>query len=153
MKDLISKLSKDFPKFNFRSGNQFCWVPSKDQITYKPLSTQELDVWSLLHELAHAELGHKNYESDFELVLLESDAWEMACKIAQQYAIKINNDYLQNCLDSYRDWLYIRSTCPSCSATGIQINNREYRCFNCSQLWQVSDSRFARPYKIKQKTA
>ncbi len=105
------------------------------------------DEWSILHELAHAKLNHNNYYSDFELVKLELDAWQEAKEIAKNYGIKIDSEHIEDCLDTYRDWLHQRATCPTCQTVSTQRDPNTYQCFNCRTSWHVSNSRFCRPYR------
>jgi hypothetical protein len=51
-------------------------------------------------------------------------------------------------LDTYRDWLYKRSICPTCTAKCLQQGDFvHYRCFNCHTTWRVTASRFCRAYR------
>ncbi len=146
MKQLLTKVKADYPNITFVKGAAFCWSPEDKRITYKRLS-KEVDAWSLLHELGHAILSHNTYQSDFELLKLEAAAWHAAEKLARHYDCLIDGDHIQDCLDTYRDWLHRRSTCPSCGARSLQKDTETYQCFNCLCIWKVSASRFCRPYR------
>ncbi|HSX18365.1 MAG TPA: hypothetical protein VLE51_03350 [Candidatus Saccharimonadales bacterium] len=147
-KEFIAKLRRDFPKFSFKEGAQDHWSPKTNTITYKSdVSLQELQ-YGILHELAHAKLGHHNYHNDFELLKLESLAWELAAKIGKKYGVKIDDEHIQNCLDTYRDWLHARSTCPTCGMNVLQKDPYHYHCFNCQTEWKVTSGRFVRPYRL-----
>jgi hypothetical protein len=146
---LISKLKRDYPEFNFKPGKQEHWSPKTKTITYEPNNQAEQLNYGLLHELAHALLGHTNYRSDFELLKLESLAWQTAAEIGQKYGINIDDDHIQNCLDTYRDWLHRRSKCPVCGMHVMQQDVSTYKCFNCGANWHVSAGRFARSYRKK----
>ena len=150
MEKLIRKLSSDFPYINFVSGEGFCWSPQTKTVIYNIESGRKNANWTLLHEVAHAKLGHKTYSSDVQLLRIEVDAWQEACRLAKLYGInvEINDDHIQNCLDSYRNWLHQRSTCPTCDNHCLQIDSSHYRCFNCHTIWKVTTSRFCRPYRI-----
>ena len=154
MTDLLASLKKDHASLTFNENVTFSWSPAKKTITYSLKNNETLTNWSLLHEVAHALLGHKNYETDFELLLLEVAAWQKAKELANNYAIQIDEDHIQDCLDTYRDWLYQRSSCPTCSNTSLQQDATTYACFNCGASWTVTASRFCRPYRLsaKQKT-
>lgn len=146
MKKLLETLSQRHPELKFTPGAAFCWSPLDRTIVYKDTSG-ELGKWSLLHEVAHALAGHQTYQSDLELLMMEVSAWHEAKKIAPEYGFEIDENHIQDCLDTYRDWLDQRSTCPLCGNTGLQHSARAYKCFNCSTKWQVSASRFCRPYR------
>lgn len=148
MRTLLNQLKNDFQEFSFVAGKSFCWSPEQGQVIYKS-GDSEVDCWSLLHELAHAVLGHKTFSTDVELLLLEVAAWEKAKELAHQYCQKIDEDHIQDCIDTYRDWLDARSTCPGCMSNSLQIDDRHYTCHNCLLTWGVSNSRFSRPYRLK----
>lgn len=132
-------------------GNTFLWSPKDKTIVYtKAKLVEQTGQWSLLHELAHATLGHQTYKNDLELLQLEVAAWKEAKKLAEQLHIDIDGNYVEDCLDTYRDWLHQRSTCPTCGNVGLQHESKEYRCHNCMSRWRVSQSRFCRPYRMKQ---
>ncbi len=155
MELLLQKLKSHHPAIEFVPGSRFSWSPVKNQVVYK-VPDDKLDkvsVWSLLHELAHALLGHNNFSSDFELLSLEAQAWSKANELAKKYGHTIDDDHIQDCLDTYRDWLYARSSCPFCSSCSLQTDSKTYACFNCGGSWQVSASRLCRAYRKKQKEA
>ncbi len=145
---LLNKLRASNPDIKFVRGDAFYWSPKDKSVTYGFASDQsEIDNWSLLHEVSHGILGHHGYKSDFELVQLEMEAWQEALILAKNYEIKIDPDHIQDCLDTYRDWLHRRSTCPTCGTVSIQKDSKTYECFNCKTSWHVSTSRFCRPYR------
>jgi hypothetical protein len=132
------------------SGDTFLWSPKDKTVVYDFTKlVEDTGQWSLLHEIAHATLGHQTYESDFELLQLEVAAWEEAKQSGAKLHIDIDDNYIEDCLDTYRDWLHQRSTCPTCGSVGLQHDPREYRCHNCLSTWHVSTSRFCRPYRMK----
>lgn len=156
MKPLLEKLQIDYPTVEFIEGSAFYWSPATQQIFYKSdVHEAELNsaTHAILHELSHALLGHRSYTTDFELVQMELAAWEHAKQLLIRYGFTISEDHVQDCLDSYRDWLYKRSICPTCSTKSIQCNEKNsYQCFNCRTHWKVTSSRFCRPYRhFKQK--
>lgn len=139
------------PHVIFMADTTFYWSPRHQTIAYTEsrLGSDE-GAWSLLHEVAHALLDHHTYETDFELLMLEVAAWNHAKNVAKGLDIAIDEDYLQDCLDTYRDWLHRRSTCPTCGNVGLQHSPSEYRCHNCHNIWHVTTARFCRPYRKKQ---
>ncbi|HSX45757.1 MAG TPA: hypothetical protein VLG27_02000 [Candidatus Saccharimonadia bacterium] len=148
MVELIQQLKKTFPKLKFKAGPQFSWSPETAEIIYKTGSASDEAGWSLLHETGHALLDHHNYRADVELLRLEVAAWQKAQELATKFGIRIDEDHIQDCLDTYRDWLYKRSICPDCSAKCLQQDDStHYRCFNCHKVWRVSSSRFCRAYR------
>ncbi len=148
MDQLVNKLSELVPEVSFNIGSEFYWSPKKQQVNYINTDTEH-NSWSLLHEASHAILDHTTYNSDFELLHLEVAAWDEAKKLGKKLNITIDEDHIQDCLDTYRDWLHQRSTCPTCSSVCFQSTANEYRCHNCYTVWKVSNSRFCRPYRLR----
>ncbi|MFI5212805.1 MAG: hypothetical protein ACHQTE_02490 [Candidatus Saccharimonadales bacterium] len=145
---LTTKLQADFPAFTFALSDQFRWSPDEKVISIDQTSD---DSATLLHELAHAALGHSHFSKDIELIEMERDAWEYASKtLGPGYNVAIDEDVVQGALDSYRDWLHARSTCPECSATGIETKKNNYKCLACTSTWRVNDARVCalRRYKL-----
>lgn len=148
MTDLLERLRVDYPAIRFIEGETFYWSPKDHSVTYGGFSTQpEIASWSLLHEVSHGILGHATYRSDFELMGLEVEAWQKARRLGRKYGVQIDPEHIQDCLDTYRDWLHRRSTCPTCGTVSLQKDPRTYECFNCKSSWHVSSSRFCRPYR------
>lgn len=147
MQALIKALAKDY-RLKFKPGPVFSWSPRDNLIIYpsQPADSQLL-AWSLLHEVGHALLKHQNYESDLELLILEAAAWHRAQRLGRRYNVAIDDNHIQDCLDTYRDWLHKRSACPRCLARGLQASSREYQCINCGQSWRVTATRFCRAYR------
>ncbi len=146
MEKLIKKLRKDHPNLVFNPGQSHCWSPEQGQIFYED-SDRPYGVEGLLHELGHARLHHKGYISDVDLLRKEVDAWQEALGLAEQYEVSFSTEHIQDCLDTYRDWIYKRSACPICLSAGVQQNERQYYCVNCAHVWGVTASRFCRPYR------
>ena len=135
----------------FMPSESYYWSPSNQTVFYQKDDSSEIGSWTMLHEACHGLLDHQTYESDFELVKLEVEAWERAEKLAADFGINLDQEHVQDCLDSYRDWQYKRSLCPRCDLGGVQIDQKTYSCLFCSDKWHVSESRFCRPYRSKSK--
>lgn len=148
MDKLLHRIAADHPQLRFAAGDSFCWSPATNQVQYERNASGVTAVFSLLHEVGHALLQHEHYKLDFELLELEVAAWERARELAGKYKIQLDEDHVQDCLDTYRDWLYRRSICPSCTTRALQLDDSaEYQCHNCRTTWRVATSRFCRPYR------
>lgn len=135
---LIKKLKIDFTQFSFQESDDFLWSPSNQTVFYVNI---EGGYAYLLHELSHGLLGHADYTRDVELLAMERTAWDKALILAKTYNEIIGSDIVEFNLDTYRDWLHSRSTCPNCQATGLQIKKRLYTCPACRHNWRVNDAR------------
>ena len=150
---LLDQVIADFPEVSFEAGEQFLWSPKEHTVFYVADTSNKAEHWALLHELSHGLLGHTTYKTDFELLQLEVAAWHKAEALAASYGLKIDENHIQDCLDTYRDWLHARSECPSCTEHGLQKNSTTYTCLNCRTEWRVSSARFCRPYRMKSKNS
>lgn len=85
----------------------------------------------LLHEVGHAILQHKDFRTDVERLKMERAAWEQARILCGRYHIHYDEDLVEAALDSYRDWLHQKSTCPECGLTRYQSRDGKYHCPGC----------------------
>lgn len=153
MDPFIKLLSEAYPSLTFISSSRCYWSPETRTIAYTSGGQGHVDKWSVLHEIGHALLDHASYDSDVELLQKEMLAWEKARSLALEYDIPIDDEHIQDCLDSYREWLSRRSTCPNCHIKTLQTSSDSYQCFNCAQTWNVTPARHSRTYRRKTKTA
>lgn len=145
---LLERIRTDYPDVSFVESANFSWHAGRRNVSFKKAGGNiEHNMWALLHELGHALLAHADYKHDMELLQIEVAAWEKARELAENYSLQIDEDYLQDCLDSYRDWLHLRATCPTCYGRALQTTASRYSCFNCQAQWKVTRSRLCRPYR------
>lgn len=143
--NVLSVLKTQYPNVNFVKGNKFAWSPSNKTVTYHITNTNDTQsAWALIHEVAHASLNHIDYKSDVDLLRHEVAAWQEAKTMAIDLGVPIDEDHIQDCLDTYRDWLHKRATCPSCNVVGLQRSDGTYGCFNCQTSWKVPSSPLCR---------
>lgn len=130
---LVARLQNDYPMFEFVASDKARWSPTEQKIYYTNDGTQTL------HELGHAILGHREYRQDIELLQIEREAWNVAMELAPTYGLNIDDNIVEQALDTYRDWLHQRSLCPRCGQTGVQsINTLSYSCPNCQHTWRAT---------------
>jgi len=138
---LAAKLAKDFPSIRFVRSDDFYWSPSTSTVHTAPVNDTS-DELTLLHEVAHAVLGHSDFKRDIDLVRIEREAWDyVRSTLAPRYGVTATEDDIEDMLDTYREWLHARSTCPHCSMTGIQTDSSLYHCLGCGHDWRVNDAR------------
>lgn len=146
---MLELLKKAFPSVTFKIGEQFAWQPKDSTILYDP-DDPHFDA-RILHEIGHALLKHDSYDRDIDLIAMERDAWQMArADLAPKFDVEIPGDIIHHDMDTYRDWLHDRSTCPHCGSSGIQIKKRDYKCVTCLLTWRVNEARTCslRRYKL-----
>ena len=130
-KCFVDKLKKDFPNYAFRNGKKFAFRPPKTIMIGPEESRDEL---LLLHEVSHAILGHENFDTDIKRLKMESEAWEKAKELALKYDVEIDEEFIQDELDTYRDWLHKKSRCPDCGLTRFQTPDGLYHCPRCESF-------------------
>lgn len=139
MSSLIHKLKTDYPTLTFFETDQFSWSPTTKTVHYSTDLAHGSEL--LLHELSHALLEHSDYQRDVQLLALETAAWEKAKQLAKTHRVRLSENVIQDHLDTYRDWMHARSTCPECTAIGYQTGKATYSCPACSHEWRVNEAR------------
>ncbi len=132
LNSLLSKLRADYPDLNFTRAERFQFSPPAT-VFYDPSETEPL---LLLHEVGHYLSKQYDYSSDIELLRIESIAWEQAHQICARYGVAWDDDFAQERLDSYRDWLHANSLCSNCQISGYQDTAGLYHCPLCAKKWQ-----------------
>ncbi len=149
IKALAKKIEKHFLAYAFTHDEDFWWS-SQQKVIYRPAITDVTAAWTLLHEIAHAELKHTAYTLDIDLLAQEVGAWEHArLVLAPRFGLQIGDDHIQDHLDTYRRWLHERSRCPECEQNAIQATQNTYNCTNCRCLWRVNDARGCALRRVK----
>ncbi len=149
--EVVAKIKSEYKNISLEPADNYYWSPSENKVFYVLNNNSIEAVWALLHEVGHALLDHTKYFSDIELVKIEVEAWNKAEELASDLDIEIDEDHIQDCLDSYRDWLHKRSLCPDCDLSGVQVNTKTYVCIFCHKRWSVTSERFCRPYRLQNK--
>lgn len=141
LNSIVDRLRTSYPDIRFEFGKVYRWSPSTQTVYYANLASNE-DLFRLLHELGHGVLGHTSFDQDIELLAMERQAWLSAQNIAKTYEYVIDDEAIENALDSYRDWLHARSRCPKCPGTGVQDKTTShYVCILCRAQWRANDAR------------
>lgn len=148
---LLANIQTDFPLVTFRESDCFRWSPDTKTLHFERASPDLIPY--ILHELGHALLSHTSYRRDIDLIKIERDAWEHARQhLAPKYKVVITDELIQENLDTYREWLHSRSSCPSCSMTGLQTTKGHYSCLACGSRWRTNEARSCalRRYRVSQ---
>lgn len=131
LQNLINRIKTDYPNFILKTGKRFAFRYPRT-ITVGPSEPSEKLL--LLHELSHALLGHKSYSRDIDRVKMESEAWEKAKELASHYGVEVDENLIQDELDTYREWLHQKSRCPRCGLTRFQTPDSKYHCPRCESF-------------------
>ena len=129
--EFLEQIKADFPEFRFINGKKFTFRPPKTIVLGPPEPFSEL---LALHEISHAILKHKTFRIDVERLKMETEAWSKARELAVRYGIEVNEDLIQDELDTYRDWLHTRSRCKKCGLTCYQTPDGIYHCPRCEEF-------------------
>lgn len=137
---LVKQLKIAYPDISFVEDGTNRWNSDQQTIFYNPEQPQaEL---LLLHEVGHMLLKHDEYFYDAELLKIEVAAWaKVRSELAAKYACPLDEDFIESVIDDYRDWLFNRSTCPTCQQIGHQIDISTYHCLQCQTKWQVNQAK------------
>lgn len=145
---LVHDIARDFPAITLVKGDTFAYSPVDNTIQYET-STPDWQYY-LLHELGHALCGHTDFHLDIDLLKMEREAWERSHQLTHRYHLPPPpTEIVESALDSYRDWLHKRSSCPTCRQSGIQKKTSTYTCLICNQQWSVTKEKVCRPYRKK----
>lgn len=137
MQKLIKQLSKDYPDLQITAGERYQFSPPNhlyyvpDDADHSPAEAKLL----LLHELGHYLTGEYDYASDIELLEIEAKAWAHARDLCSKYRLDYDEDFAEDRLDSYRDYLHYASLCPDCQLAGYQDKTGKYHCPLCAKTW------------------
>ena len=146
---MFNQVVTSFPNIDFKSSSIFAWRPSLLAIEYdeEKIGTSR-GLLLLLHEIGHHLSGHDKTGSDRELLKQEVQAWAEAKLLAAKFGLPFDEEVREECLETYRDWLYHRSLCPTCDHQGLEME-RLYHCINCNEKWQTTTSLHCQIRRIK----
>ncbi len=128
---LVERARGDFAELRFVAGRKFAFRPPRTVVIGPEEPNDSL---LFLHELGHVVSGHYAYRTDVARLRIEAEAWAAARKLAAEYEVEWDEDFAQEQLDSYRDWLHRKSRCPRCGLTRYQTPDGVYHCPKCEEL-------------------
>lgn len=131
----LDAIKRDYPEFTFRPGSKFLFRPKKS-IHY--LEADENFRLLLLHELAHALLGHFSYEKSLERLQIERDAWEKTRELCKKHSIAFDESIAETELDTYRDWVHQKTLCKTCGLTCLEVSPESLYCPFCQKTFKRS---------------
>ena len=132
LESLLKLLSKDYPNFRFVKGSRFSFRPPKT-IVIGPDEGEHTSML-LFHELGHALSKKYSYKLGAERLKIEATAWQKGKKAYQKYPNlpSWDDDFVEDNLDTYRNWLHKKSTCKKCGLTMYQSPDKSWSCPYCT---------------------
>lgn len=131
----IALLAREYPQFTFKPSKRFTFRPPKTILLGAPQPFYPL---LALHELGHALCQHSNYHTHIERLKIESEAWQMAKNLydshpewGKTFDFAFDQSFVEDQLDTYRNWLHQKSTCPHCHLSRYQTPDGQYHCPHC----------------------
>lgn len=152
----VAKQLIDVYKATFKmvSSDIFRWAAESNSVFYdeKRLDTKQ-GLNSLMHEIGHGLLNHRNFELDIDLINMEKSAWQKTKELSDEYSSPYDQEYAESCLESYRTWLHERAKCPNCDQVSLEESPQQYACFNCFTKWRVSKDQLCQIQRRRLATA
>lgn len=134
---LVKKLISSHPELSFEAADRAHWSAKNRTVYY--CSSEPHAEFIVLHETAHALLNHQQYYRDIDLLKIERAAWTHAATVlAPLYSMTIDPEFIEAQLDTYRDWLHAKSTCPACHSNGFEQHKLSYLCLHCGTTWHTN---------------
>lgn len=137
--NVIQRIITDYPQFTFKISSRFRFHPPKTIFLGPPEPNYTL---LALHELGHALCKHKDYSTTIERLKIERAAWERAKTVYSEYVKQApdlfphpwsaaDDEFVEDQLDTYRNWLHTQSKCPRCGLTRFQTPDGAFHCPHC----------------------
>ena len=124
----ITSVSAVYPQFIIKPSARFSF--RAPHTIYCNLNDPDFTLL-FLHELGHALLGHTAFKTDIDRVKMESAAWNKAKSLCKEFDIPYDEDFAEDQLDTYRNWLHSKSLCKKCGLTRYQTPDGKYHCPHC----------------------
>lgn len=131
----LDTIKTAYPEFTFRPGRKFLFRPKKT-ICY--LEADDNFRLLLLHELAHALLGHFSYDKSLERLQIERDAWEKTRELCEKHSVPFDESIAETELDTYRDWVHQKTLCKTCGLTCLEVSPESLYCPFCQKTYKKS---------------
>lgn len=128
----LDTLKSTYSDFTFKSGRKFLFRPPKS-IFY--LESNENFRFLLLHELAHALLGHFSFSRSLERLEIERDAWEKTRELCELHNVAFDESLAEAELDTYRDWVHQKTLCKTCGQTCLEVSSESLFCPFCQKTY------------------
>lgn len=128
---VLKELKSTYPSLRFVFGKRFAFRPPRTILVSASFSGNNADSLLLLHEVGHALIKRFDFKTEVERLKIEVEAWEKARELAPLYGVVVNEELIENELDTYRDFLHQKSRCPNCGLTRFQTPDGVWHCPKC----------------------
>ena len=132
-KELLSLLKESYKDLTFKEGPRFLFRPKK---TIFYIEANENFRFLLLHELAHALLGHFSFDRSLERLEIERDAWEKTRELCELHEVPFDDNLAEAELNTYRDWVHQKTLCKACGLTCLEISSESLYCPFCQKTYK-----------------
>lgn len=134
----VARLRAEYGELHFVRGRKFAYrlrAGRSEVVLERCEGWEDVNKYclSLLHEVGHALLGHRDFRVDAERVKMECAAWEKTRELCKTYGLVYDEEFAEERLDSYREWLYRRSRCRKCGLVRYQTRDGRYHCPRCEE--------------------
>ena len=129
----LESIKKSYPDFAFRPGHKFLFRPPK---TIRYIESDENFRLLLLHELAHAILGHFSFDRSLERLQIERDAWAKTRELCSLYSIPFDEEFAEAELNTYRDWVHQKTLCKHCGLSCLEVSSESLYCPFCQKFYK-----------------
>ncbi|MBR5389409.1 hypothetical protein IK146_02525 [Candidatus Saccharibacteria bacterium] len=131
----LNMLQESYPDYVFKPGRKFLFRPPKS-IYY--LESDENFRLLILHELAHALLGHYTFDRSLERLQIERDAWAKTRELCQLHSIPYDDNLAETELNTYRDWVHQKTLCKRCGLSCLEVSSESLYCPFCQKFYKKS---------------
>ena len=128
----LATLQSVYPELIFKPGRKFLFRPPR---TINYLQDNENFRLLLLHELAHALLGHSSYQTSLQRLKLERDAWARTRQLCAKHHVPFSESLAEAELNTYRDWHHQKTLCKTCGVSCLELNAKSLYCPFCRKIY------------------
>ena len=128
----LAALQSAYPDFTFKPGRKFLFRPKR---TIYYLEDDTNFRFLILHELAHALLGHFSYNTSLERLKLERDAWKRTRELCATHKVPFSEELAELELNTYRDWHHQKTLCKTCGASCLELDAKSLYCPFCQRTY------------------
>lgn len=131
----VRRLMAHYPEVRWAEASRFSFRPprmvrlGRAQPHYAMLAA---------HEVGHCLMGHRDFRTEVGRLRMESEAWERAHAVWSELRLEErgaiwDEEFVEDQLDTYREWLHSKSLCPRCGQVRFQTVDGAFHCLFCGE--------------------